>query len=268
MANPAPKMINYNFSYLIVSVRGPSQTCASLSVSLCLCVRVSVCPCVRVSVCLCVWMLTCGYRDGHCTRFLWLPHSASGHIMVTNLPSCALTVLWSSVEFGDLLLGSSKTFVRESSSNTVSLCLCVSVSLCLVCVVCLVCVCVCLCVRVSVCLSIFVSLCLGMGMGMCMCMCMCFVFVYVYVCVCGGGGGGGQSQEKLLWRLQEILTRKSFVIFFNGSERQIEPSHGWFPPTFPQDNWSLTALLGKANDWRNREHVVLDLFSNLNMGKI
>ena len=43
--------------------------------------------------------------------------------MVTNFPSCALTILWSSVEFGDLLLGSSKTFVRESSSNTVSLCL-------------------------------------------------------------------------------------------------------------------------------------------------
>ena len=54
----------------------------------------------------------------------------------------------------------------------------------------------------------------------------------------------------------------------HGSERQIEPSHGWFPPTFPQDNWSFTALLGKANDWRNREHVVLDLFSNLNMGNI
>ena len=25
---------------------------------------------------------------------------------------------------------------------------------------------------------------------------------------------------------------------------------------------------GEANDWRNREHVVLDLFSNLKMGKI
>ena len=56
--------------------------------------------------------------------------------------------------------------------------------------------------------------------------------------------------------------------FFHGSERQIEPSHGWFPPTFPHYNWSLTALLGKANDWKNREHVVLDLFSNLNMGNI
>ena len=60
MANPAPKIINYYFSYLIVSVRRPCHTCASLSVSvsvsvsvsLCLCVRVSMCPCVRVSVCL------------------------------------------------------------------------------------------------------------------------------------------------------------------------------------------------------------------------
>ena len=54
MANPAPKIINYNFSYLIVSVRRPSHTCASLSVFVS--VSVSVCPCVRVSVCLCVNM--------------------------------------------------------------------------------------------------------------------------------------------------------------------------------------------------------------------
>ena len=39
-------------------------------------------------------------------------------------------------------------------------------------------------------------------------------------------------------------------------------------PTFLHNNWNLTALSGKANDWRNREHVVLDLFSNLNMGNI
>ena len=30
----------------------------------------------------------------------------------------------------------------------------------------------------------------------------------------------------------------------------------------------LTALSGNANDWRNREHLVLDFFSNLNMGNI
>ena len=67
-----------------------------------------------------------------------------------------------------LLLGSSKTFVRESSSNTVS-----RVSR-----VCLVCVRVCPCVRVSVCLCVYQSLCL--------CVCV-FVYghvhVYVYVFV-------------------------------------------------------------------------------------
>ena len=30
-----------------------------------------------------------------------------------------------------------------------------------------------------------------------------------------------------------------------------------------QDDWSLTASSGKANDWRNRQRVALDLFSNL-----
>ena len=39
-------------------------------------------------------------------------------------------------------------------------------------------------------------------------------------------------------------------------------------PMFLQESWRRTALSGRANDWRNREHVVLDLFSNLNMGKI
>ena len=34
------------------------------------------------------------------------------------------------------------------------------------------------------------------------------------------------------------------------------------PSNVSQDNWSLTALSGKAHDWRNRERVVLDLFSN------
>ena len=29
-----------------------------------------------------------------------------------------------------------------------------------------------------------------------------------------------------------------------------------------QESWSSTTLSGEANDWRNREHVVLDLFSN------
>ena len=32
--------------------------------------------------------------------------------------------------------------------------------------------------------------------------------------------------------------------------------------SFPQESWSTTALSGTANDRRNRERVVLDLFSN------
>ncbi len=32
--------------------------------------------------------------------------------------------------------------------------------------------------------------------------------------------------------------------------------------SFPQDSWSCTALSGKANDSRNRERVLLHLFSN------
>ena len=34
------------------------------------------------------------------------------------------------------------------------------------------------------------------------------------------------------------------------------------PRSFPQESWSTTALSGTASDRRNREHVVLDLFSN------
>ena len=30
----------------------------------------------------------------------------------------------------------------------------------------------------------------------------------------------------------------------------------------PQESWSSTASSGKANDWRNRRRVALDLFSN------
>ena len=38
--------------------------------------------------------------------------------------------------------------------------------------------------------------------------------------------------------------------------------------SFPQESWSSTASPGKANDWRNQERVVLNLFSNLKMGRI
>ena len=63
--------------------------------------------CPRVSVNL--W-----YRDGHCKRFLRLPDSASGHIVLANFTLCAPSVLRSIVEFCDHFDGSSKTFVRVS----------------------------------------------------------------------------------------------------------------------------------------------------------
>ena len=43
----------------------------------------------------------------------------------------------------------------------------------------------------------------------------------------------GWSQEKSWWRLEAILTCKSFVKFGYRGERLIEPSSSWFPPKFP-----------------------------------
>ena len=53
-----------------------------------------------------------------------------------------------------------------------------------------------------------------------------YVYVYVYVYVCGGGGG--QSQEKLVEASRDTNAQIVRKTFFHGSERQIEPSHGWF----------------------------------------
>ena len=59
-----------------------------------------------------------------------------------------------------------------------------------------------------------------------------------------------------------ILTFKSFAL---GERVKDKPNHltagSLF--SFPQDSQSSTASSGKANDWRDREHVVLDWFSNL-----
>ena len=44
--------------------------------------------------------------------------------------------------------------------------------------------------------------------------------------------------------------------------RRRETNRTIWAKVFPLDNWSSTASSGRANDWRNREHVVLDLFSN------
>ena len=44
----------------------------------------------------------------------------------------------------------------------------------------------------------------------------------------------------------------------------------WFSPTVCTTDlvWKLECQSGEANGWRNREQVVLDLFSSLKMGKI
>jgi len=43
----------------------------------------------------------------------------------------------------------------------------------------------------------------------------------------------GLSQEKFCWRLEAILTCKSFVGYKYRGERLIELSSSWFPPKFP-----------------------------------
>ena len=43
----------------------------------------------------------------------------------------------------------------------------------------------------------------------------------------------GLSQEKFCWRLEAILTCKSFVGYRYRGERLIELSSSWFPPKFP-----------------------------------
>ena len=43
----------------------------------------------------------------------------------------------------------------------------------------------------------------------------------------------GLSQEKFCWRLETILTCKSFVEYEYRGERLIELSGSWFPPKFP-----------------------------------
>ena len=43
----------------------------------------------------------------------------------------------------------------------------------------------------------------------------------------------GLSQEKFCWRLEAVLTCKSFVGYRYRGERLIELSSSWFPPKFP-----------------------------------
>ena len=88
-----------------------------------------------------------------------------------------------------------------------------------------------------------------------MCVCV-FVFVLVLVfvlCVCGrkrrgGSGGGGGLVGVVIVALTLGLKGANLTA---DSLRSV-----------PQDILELTSSSVKANDWRTREHVVLDLFSN------
>ena len=113
-----------------------------------------------------------------------------------------------------------------------------------------------MCVAVAVAVAVAVGVAVGVA-----------VYVYVYV---GGGGGWwwAKSGDTLVEASRDTNAQIVRYTFFQGSEKTSRTISRLVLPMFLQDNWSLTALLGKANDWRNREHVVLDLFSNLNMGNI
>ena len=65
--------------------------------------------------------------------------------------------------------------------------------------------------------------------------------------------------------IAEGRANRSFYLGFGGV-RQIEPSGGSFQ--CPSRELELNNFISKANDWRNRGRVVLDLFSKLEMGKI
>ena len=137
-------------------------------------------------------------------EYVWMCVNVCGHVYVYVHVAVAGVHVAVVVAVAVAVVVSPCVCLRVCVSPCVS---CVSCVQCVQCVSCVSCVSVCLCVCVWAWAWACVCDCV------CVCMCMC-------ACTCGGGGGG-QSQENLQWRLQEILTRKSFVI-------QIEPSHVWF----------------------------------------
>ena len=117
MANPAPKIINFNFSYLIVSVHRPSHTCASF-----------LCRFFRVSM-----FVTGLFCQRHCS------HDSPADVVFSFFPRCSVPLC-----------------VVQCGACVFCVCVSVIVSVCeCECACECVCVCVCVwswaCVRVSVC---------------------------------------------------------------------------------------------------------------------
>ena len=73
------------------------------------------------------------------------------------------------------------------------------------------------------------------------------VYVYVYVeCVWKDGErtvSRAKSGETLVEASRDTNAQIVRYTFFMGSERQIEPSHGWFPPTFPSGELELNSFV-------------------------
>ena len=85
--------------------------------------------------------------------------------------------------------------------------------------------------------------------------------MYMCVCVCEGeekgrgegvgGSVGGWVGEYVLVRVCVVCVVVCCCVF------------EWLCVVSLEIKWSSTASSGKANDWRTRARVVLDLFSNL-----
>ena len=68
---------------------------------------------------------------------------------------------------------------------------------------------------------------------------------------------------KPLWKVVQIV-RETWVLV--AKDKSNHPVAGSLRGV-PHESWSWTTLSGEANDWRNRRHVVLNLFSDLTCGK-
>ena len=68
---------------------------------------------------------------------------------------------------------------------------------------------------------------------------------------------------KPLWKVVQIV-RDSWVLVVKDKSNHLVAGS---LHSVPQESWSSTTLSGKANDWRNRGHVVLDPIPNLKKGK-
>ena len=96
-----------------------------------------------------------------------------------------------------------------------------------------------------------------MCINVCICVYVCFV---ACSCVMVNESWEAQRQENLGG--VAILTWKSCDTFWRKVTDKSNHLSAGSLRSVPQESWSLTASSGKANEQRNPEHVVLDLFSN------